>query len=106
MREAGRTRANRDDEEAHRRRRRATRSGEHALRTLVRKADVERPPLDAEYLAMHRIAPFYGEDEPELETDGDSLHGALRAGHRGTLRRISLALRMSTVKRQPWHAAW
>jgi hypothetical protein len=88
MTEAGMKRATETTKKPTSRRRRATRSGEHALRTLVRKADGERPPLDAEYLAMHRIAPLYGEDEPEVETDGEhSLHGALRSPSGSSARR-------------------
>jgi hypothetical protein len=35
---------------------------------LTKTSDGARPPLDPAYLAMHRIAPFWGEDESELET--------------------------------------
>jgi hypothetical protein len=99
MTEAGMKRATETTKKPTSRRRRATRSGEHALRTLVRKADGERPPLDAEYLAMHRIAPLYGEDEPEVETDGDSGHKKRTV--RARLSREKAAAKKATTGKRP-----
>jgi hypothetical protein len=51
---------------------------------LTKTSDDARPPLDAEYLAMHRIASLYGEDEPELETD--AVHAEKRRSSRAASR--------------------